>query len=69
MKSELEIAKEVMAGKWGTGDIRKRRITKAGYDYNIVQSMVNTMIKTGKQIEEIKVDLKNCCGMIVTFEV
>lgn len=69
MKSELEIAKEVMRGKWGIGTERERRIKKAGYDYNTVQSMVNLMIKTGKPIAEVTVNAKECCGMIVNIKV
>lgn len=40
-KSTAEIAKEVIAGKWGTGQDRKNRLTAAGYDYNTVQAEVN----------------------------
>ena len=36
------LANEVIAGKWGSGDERKRRLTDAGYDYNTVQSRTNT---------------------------
>ena len=40
-KSVNELAKEVIAGKWGNGDARKQALTKAGYDYNAVQNEVN----------------------------
>ena len=40
-KSNEEIANEVIAGKWGNGDDRKKRLAAAGYDYNAVQSIVN----------------------------
>ena len=40
-KSNETIANEVIAGKWGNGADRKNRITKAGYDYNAVQAIVN----------------------------
>lgn len=43
-KSNEEIAKEVIAGKWGNGDDRKNRLTKAGYNYSTVQSLVNQML-------------------------
>ena len=42
-KSVDEIAKEVLAGKWGNGADRKRRITAAGYDYAAVQKRVNEL--------------------------
>ena len=69
MKSELEIAKEVMQGKWGTGKARENAIWKAGYDFNAVQAMVNQMIVTGKTINEVTLDGKNCCGFIIKIEV
>lgn len=42
-KSVEEIAKEVIAGKWGNGDDRKTALTKAGYDYKAVQEKVNEL--------------------------
>lgn len=44
-KSVDEIAKEVIQGKWGSGDDRKNRLTTAGYDYPTVQKRVNEMLK------------------------
>lgn len=43
-KSVEEIAREVLAGKWGNGTDRKNRITAAGYDYSAVQAKVNEII-------------------------
>lgn len=43
-KSITEIAKEVIAGKWGNGDARKKALTKAGYDYEAVQKKVNELL-------------------------
>ena len=40
-----EIAKEVIAGKWGNGAQRKAALTKAGYDYTLVQQVVNKLVK------------------------
>ena len=40
-KSIDMIAEEVLDGKWGNGDIRKKRLTDAGYDYKAVQTLVN----------------------------
>ena len=40
-KSLYKIAEEVIDGKWGNGDIRKKRLTDAGYDYKAVQTLVN----------------------------
>ena len=44
-KSVEEIAKEVIAGKWGNGAIRKAKLVIAGYDYKEVQTMVNKILK------------------------
>lgn len=47
MKSNYNIALEVLSGKWGNGNERKQRLTEAGYDYNAVQSIVNSLVKDG----------------------
>lgn len=44
-KSIDDIAREVIAGKWGTGTARKQRLTDAGYDYAAVQARVNKILK------------------------
>jgi hypothetical protein len=44
-KSIDDIAREVIAGKWGTGTSRKQRLTDAGYDYAAVQARVNKILK------------------------
>ena len=44
-KSVDEIAKEVIDGKWGIKENRKKMLTCAGYDYNEVQARVNEMLK------------------------
>ena len=43
-KSVTEIAKEVIAGKWGSGDERKKKLTAAGYNYSAVQEKVNELM-------------------------
>lgn len=43
-KSIDEIAHEVLDGKWGNGQERNDRLTKAGYDYSSVQKRVNELI-------------------------
>ena len=44
-KSVNEIAKEVIAGKWGNGFTRRRKLTAAGYNYSEVQKAVNALLK------------------------
>lgn len=54
-KSNQEIAKEVIEGKWGNGYERKSRLKKAGYDYEAVQNIVNQMLNSStKELYTIK---------------
>lgn len=43
VKSVTEIAKEVVAGKWGNGADRKKRLEAAGYNYSEIQNAVNAL--------------------------
>ena len=47
-KSLDDIAKEIIAGKWGNGTERQRRLTEAGYDYAKVQAKVNKILNANK---------------------
>lgn len=40
-KTISEIAAEVIAGKWGNGETRKKKLTEAGYSYTEIQAEVN----------------------------
>ena len=44
-KTVDDIAREVIAGKWGNGTERKERLTRAGYDAQAVQQRVNSILK------------------------
>ena len=44
-KSNTEVAREVIQGKWGNGTTRKQKLTTAGYDYSAVQVEVNRLLK------------------------
>lgn len=46
-KSNEEIADEVIAGKWGNGQDRKNRLSAAGYDYRVIQDIVNKKLGGG----------------------
>lgn len=60
-KSAEEIAKEVIAGKWGSGEDRKKKLASAGYDYATIQAKVNEMLTsyypkytgTSKQVDVV----------------
>lgn len=53
-KSNEEIAKEVIAGKWGNGEGRKNKLTAAGYDYRTIQDIVNEMLSGKKEEPKVK---------------
>lgn len=44
-KAVEAVAKEVLAGKWGNGSERVKRLTAAGYDAEKVQNTVNELVK------------------------
>lgn len=52
-KSTSEIAKEVIAGKWGTGATRKKKLEAAGYDYETVQAEVNRQLGVGSTKKKV----------------
>ena len=39
------VISEVMAGKWGNGETRKKKLTDAGYDYKKIQEEINKRAK------------------------
>ena len=67
-KTMTQVAQEVIDGKWGSGDERKRRLRAAGYDPDQVQKAVNNLLtKNGWKKEDGKwhcyhnnTMLKNC---------
>lgn len=44
-KTYHTLAREVIAGRYGNGEERRKRLEKEGYDYNIVQASVNMILK------------------------
>ena len=44
-KTVAEIAEEVIAGEWGNGEDRIKKLKDAGYDYTAVQNEVNRLLK------------------------
>lgn len=68
------LAKEVISGKWGNGETRKKKLEAAGYDYNTVQSTVNAILR-GKVPQEpneemtVKIDLNKVKKLTLEFEV
>lgn len=46
-KSIEDVAREVIAGKWGNGTARRTALINAGYDYAKVQAKVNELLGSG----------------------
>ena len=79
VKTEKEVALEVIEGKWGVDDDRVVRLTNAGYNASSVQKVVNNMLKNAivadepkvaneqKQIMEVDLDLKKYGALIINF--
>ena len=55
VKSNEQLADEVINGKWGNGADRKNRLTAAGYNYEAVQAIVNERLGKSslKSLDEI----------------
>ena len=55
LKSIDEVAREVIAGKWGSGGERMNKLNTAGYSYSEVQARVNIILsgKSAKSVNEI----------------
>ena len=82
MKTNQQIAAEVLMGQWGNGEERKSRLRKAGYDPSAVQSIVNALVAgdTGLQTEQesgikftgtetlkIEIDVTKYNALAITF--
>jgi hypothetical protein len=72
------VAREVIIGKWGDGDERRKRLTNAGYNYAEVQAIVNKLLNadnarkeepTNKSVLTVNIDLNKVSGLILNFEV
>lgn len=72
------VAREVIIGKWGDGDERRKRLTKAGYNYAEVQAIVNKLLNgdntrkeepINKSVLTVNIDLNKVSGLILNFEV
>lgn len=72
------VAREVIIGKWGDGDVRRKRLTEAGYNYAEVQAIVNKLLNadnkrkeepTNKSVLTVNINLNKVSGLILNFEV
>lgn len=73
MKTNQQIALEVISGKWGTGKERREMLKNAGYNPDAVQSIVNALMSGSDFVVqdndflEVKVT-KNMKGLKIYFE-
>ena len=56
----------MLAGKWGNGDNRKKKLEAAGYNYSQVQAKVNELAKGSTSRDVYKrqaVEYSSCTGL------
>ena len=53
-KSNKQIASEVWAGKWGSGEDRTMRLKAAGYDPQVIQNLVNRGVGKSASVTQRK---------------
>ena len=61
-KTIMQIADEVLEGKWGSGDERRRKLAAAGYSYIQVQAIVNQKLTACPYPEPTQLLRKGSCG-------
>ena len=70
-KTNYQIAIEVIAGKWGNGESRRKALWTAGYNPDAVQSIVNALLSDDppdmepidSRMLEVEVDLDQYDGI------
>ena len=50
LKSNEEIVSEINSGLWGNGEERKNRLIEAGYDYDTIQCLANTLYPSAQKV-------------------
>ena len=48
--SEEAVADQVIAGRWGSGEERKRKLVFAGYEYGVIQSIVTKKMQAFRRV-------------------
>lgn len=64
-KTVNAVAKEVLAGKWGNGDVRRGRLVKAGYNYDKVQAAVKKLLAAQKAAAKPKKSLTTIAAEVI----
>ena len=74
MKSNYQVALDVMEGKYGNGEERKKKLWAEGYDPTAIQSIVNVLVKDRAREQEqekyltVEVDLDVYSGINLKFK-
>lgn len=66
MKSNEEIADEVINGLWSVGVYRKEKLTNAGYDYKAIQAIVNEKLQDKGEVKYYTVKSGDSLGKIAS---
>lgn len=81
MKTNQQIAVEVLMGQWGDGQARRNKLITAGYNPDAIQTIVNSLISDGafpgqEEIEikgnktkNVTINLNEYNSLTITFEV
>jgi hypothetical protein len=64
-KTNATLATEVLAGKWGNGDDRERRLKAAGYNFDAVQAEVNRRLGAGAPSAEPKKSISTVAAEVI----
>ena len=67
-KSISTVAKEVIAGEWGNGETRRKKLEAAGYDYNAVQKEVNKQLNGGSSSSSSKKSISTVAKEVIAGE-
>ena len=67
-KSISTVAKEVIAGEWGNGETRKKKLEAAGYDYGAVQKEVNKQLNGGSSSSSSKKSISTVAKEVIAGE-
>lgn len=57
LKSIEMVARDVINGKYGNGEARKKRLIEEGYNYNDVQNKVNELLSGSYRLTSVAIDV------------
>ena len=69
LKTNQEVAIEVIDGKWGNNYERQKRLEESGYDYTAIQSIVNSLMADPDAFVTVKKEEKFIVRGTETLEI